>query len=551
MACKRAAMGAQGMEPLTGEDPTHIAGYQLRARLGAGGMGRVYLAYTRGGRPVALKIVRPDLGADADFRDRFRHEAEAARRVHGLFTAQVLDADPDATPPWLVTVYVAGPSLAAAVVRHGPLPPHSVLQLMAGVAEALEAIHAAGVVHRDLKPSNVILAADGPRVIDFGIAQAADASAITRQGVRVGTPQFMAPEQIQGRPPAPALDVFALGNLAAYAVLGRSPFGPADDALFARILHQPPDLGDCPAPLRELIERCLNKDPDARPSPTELVTACRAQQNPQTLPLTGPWLPAAMAADLAGYTAPPPPVPLPPPAAAQPATPTAPLTSTAYPTNAAPPAPSALVIPRTTLVRAATAVVAIGVLIGLGVAFLHGTGTNNSGLGAPPHSSSTVPAASGSQPPATGTGPASPSTASGPDACLIGTWTEVTRTATSTNTLGQQVVLTAHGPATYIFRSDGTGTATFNNDTLSGTVNGTAWTDVATGTATYDYQTSNGTLLLTNAQTSGTETLYANGLKYLTTPLASKPSYTYACSSSTLEATSTDGLWSFEATRSS
>jgi serine/threonine protein kinase len=529
------------MDPLTGEDPTHIASYQLRARIGAGGMGQVYLAYTRGGRPVALKVVRPQFGDDPDFRERFRHEADAARRVHGLYTAQVLDADPHATPPWLVTAYVAGPSLAQAVARHGPMPPHSVLQLMAGVAEALEAIHAAGVVHRDLKPSNVILAADGPRVIDFGIAQAADASALTRQGARVGTPQFMAPEQIQGRPPAPALDVFALGNLAAYALLGRSPFGAADDALFARILHQPPDLGDCPAPLRELIERCLNKDPHARPSPTELVTACRGQQNPQTLPLTGPWLPPTMAADLARYTAPPPPVPIPRPAPPQPATAAATLTSTAhYPTDAAPPTPPALVIPRVTLIRAGVAVVVIGALIGLGVTFLHETGTNNTGLGAPAHS-----------PSAAGAGPASPSTVSGPDSCLVGTWTEVTRSATNTNTLGQQVTLTAHGPATYTFKADGTGTEAFNNDDFTGTVDGTPWTDVVTGTATYDYHTSNGTLLLTNVQANGTGTLYANGLRYSTTPLSEKPAYTYTCSGNTLEATSTDGLYSYQATRSS
>jgi serine/threonine protein kinase len=152
-------------------------------------MGTVYLAFTPGGRPVALKAMRPELAANAAFRDRFRQEADAARRVHGLYTAQVLDADPDADPPWLVTTFVPGPSLQEAVGRYGSLPVDTVLVLMAGVAEALEVIHAAGVVHRDLKPSNVVLAPDGPRVIDFGIARAADVSPLTGGGFRIGSPR--------------------------------------------------------------------------------------------------------------------------------------------------------------------------------------------------------------------------------------------------------------------------------------------------------------------------------------------------------------------------
>ena len=252
------------VQPLTSEDPAEVAGYRLRARLGAGGMGRVYLAFTPGGRPVALKVVRPEFGDDADFRHRFRQEIAAARRVHGLYTAQVLDADPDATPPWLVTAYVPGPSLQETVTSHGPMPPGTVLLLIAGVAEALQAIHHAGVVHRDLKPSNVLLAPDGPRVIDFGIAWAAEATAVTRTGIRVGSPQFMAPEQISGLAVAPAIDVFALGSLAAFAATGRPPFGEGGmDAVLYRVLHEPPDLGGCPPPLRDLVERCLAKEPGA------------------------------------------------------------------------------------------------------------------------------------------------------------------------------------------------------------------------------------------------------------------------------------------------
>src|SRR5215469_1282951 len=197
-------------EPLQG-DPAELGGYRLSGRLSAGGMGHVYLAFTPGGRPVALKILRPELGDDPEFRARFRLEVAAARRVNGLFTAQVLDADPDGSPPWLVTAYVAGQSLAQAVAAHGPLPEHSVLLLAAGVAEALQGIHAAGLVHRDLKPSNVLLAADGPRVIDFGIALAAEGPALTRAGLRMGSPQFMAPEQVRGGSVTAAADMFALG----------------------------------------------------------------------------------------------------------------------------------------------------------------------------------------------------------------------------------------------------------------------------------------------------------------------------------------------------
>jgi serine/threonine protein kinase len=209
------------VEPLSPGDPGSVASYRLRGRLGAGGMGVVYLAFTPGGRPVALKVVRPELGDDPDFRARFRQEIEAARRVHGLYTAQLLDSDPDGSPPWLVTAYVAGPSLAQAVARHGPMPEQSLLLLMAGVAESLGAIHAAGLVHRDLKPSNVLLAADGPRVIDFGIARAAEATTMTRTGMRVGSPQYMAPEQVRGGAVGPEADVFALGALAGYAATAR------------------------------------------------------------------------------------------------------------------------------------------------------------------------------------------------------------------------------------------------------------------------------------------------------------------------------------------
>jgi predicted Ser/Thr protein kinase len=266
------------MQPLASDYPAESGGYRLRSRLGSGGMGRVYLAETAAGRPVAVKVVRPELSDDQEFRARFRHEIQAARSVHGRYTAQVLDADPAATPPWLVTAYVPGPSVQQAVTERGPMPEAATFRLVAGVAEALRAIHAAGVVHRDLKPSNVVLGPDGPRVIDFGIARALENTVLTRSGMMMGTPQFMAPEQILDRPVSPALDVFALGALAAYAASGRPPFGQNHPAAVSyRVLHEPPDLAGCPPPLQGLISWCLAKEPAARPSPSQVIEFCAAR----------------------------------------------------------------------------------------------------------------------------------------------------------------------------------------------------------------------------------------------------------------------------------
>jgi serine/threonine protein kinase len=278
-------------EPLTSDDPRQLGSYQVRARLGTGGMGQVYLAITPAGRRVALKMVRAEFGDDEQFRARFRQEVAAAQRVHGLFTAQVLDADPDAPQPWLATSYVPGLSLRQAVTEFGPLPEDTVVLLMAGIAEALQAIHAAGIVHRDLKPANVILAADGPRVIDFGIAQAAAAPALTGSGSRVGSPRFMAPEQARGQPATAAVDVFALGSLATYASTGHPPFGTDHPlAVLGRVLHDPPSLDGCPPDLRDLIERCLAKDPAQRPPPGDIIDTCRAMAG-GGLSFERPWLP--------------------------------------------------------------------------------------------------------------------------------------------------------------------------------------------------------------------------------------------------------------------
>jgi hypothetical protein len=266
------------MQPLTSDDPAAIGGYRLDARLGSGGMGRVYLAFTPAGRPVALKVVRSDLGDDQDFRIRFEQEIQAARRVRGLYTAELIDADPAATPPWLVTAYVPGPSVEEVVDRDGPMPEAMVFRLIAGVAEALQAIHAAGVIHRDLKPSNVLLAQDGPRVIDFGIARALAATPMTRTGATMGSPDYLSPEQILNRPVTSATDVFALGTLAAFAAVGRLPFGRGHITEVAhRVVQEPPDLAGCPAGLVPLIEACLHKEPHARPAPAQIIEFCVAR----------------------------------------------------------------------------------------------------------------------------------------------------------------------------------------------------------------------------------------------------------------------------------
>ncbi|MFI9603655.1 serine/threonine-protein kinase [Streptomyces sp. NPDC052043] len=270
------ARATEVFQPLLPDDPLVVAGYRLAARLGAGGMGRVYLSHTQGGRPVALKVIRPELADDPAFRRRFRREITAARRVRGAYTAELIDADADGVPPWLATLYVPGPSLTEAVARRGPLPVPAVLWLMAGVAEALQAIHDAGIVHRDLKPSNVLLAADGPRVIDFGIALASDATSHTTTGATVGTPSFMAPEQASAGEVTAATDVFALGQTAAFAALGEPLYGdgPAVSVLY-RIVNDEPDLSLLPEQLRPLIARCLAADPEDRPAPAEIVEWCR------------------------------------------------------------------------------------------------------------------------------------------------------------------------------------------------------------------------------------------------------------------------------------
>jgi serine/threonine protein kinase len=320
------------VKPLQSEDPRRVGRYQLLRRLGAGGMGQVFLGQSPGGRLVAVKLIRGELAADREFRVRFAREVAAARHVSGMFTAPVVDADVDAPRPWLVTGYVPGPSLAEAVDSQGPLPLSSVLTLAAGLAEGLGAIHAEGMVHRDLKPSNVLLASDGPRIIDFGISRAADATALTRANFFVGSPGYMSPEQALGDEVGPASDIFSLGAVLTFAAVGESPFGIGTvTALLYRVAHDRAATERLPGQLRPLVERCLAKDPRTRPTTDQLLTELGTVDSGTN------WLPRPVAETLVEYAAPAADVTIPP--AQAPPTPEPSAPERAAPS--APPEPSA------------------------------------------------------------------------------------------------------------------------------------------------------------------------------------------------------------------
>ncbi|MHA4816391.1 serine/threonine-protein kinase [Streptomyces aculeolatus] len=259
------------MMRLRREDPRVVGSFRIHRRLGAGGMGVVYLGSDRRGQRVALKVIRPDLAEDQEFRSRFAREVSAARRIRGGCTARLVAADLDADRPWFATQYVPGPSLHDKVGDEGPLMAARVAAIGAALSEGLVAVHEAGVVHRDLKPSNILLSPKGPRIIDFGIAWATGASTLTHVGTAVGSPGFLAPEQVRGQPVTPASDVFSLGATLAYATTGDSPFGQgSSEVMLYRVVHEEPLLDGVPDALAPLLRTCLAKTPDDRPSTLQL-----------------------------------------------------------------------------------------------------------------------------------------------------------------------------------------------------------------------------------------------------------------------------------------
>ncbi|MCY0943374.1 serine/threonine-protein kinase [Streptomyces sp. H34-S5] len=259
------------MMRLRREDPRVVGSFRLHRRLGAGGMGVVYLGSDRRGQRVALKVIRPDLAEDQEFRSRFAREVSAARRIRGGCTARLVAADLEAERPWFATQYVPGPSLHDKVAEEGPLTAVQIAAIGAALSEGLVAVHEAGVVHRDLKPSNILLSPKGPRIIDFGIAWATGASTLTHVGTAVGSPGFLAPEQVRGAAVTPATDVFALGATLAYAATADSPFGHgSSEVMLYRVVHEEPHLVGVPDALAPLVQACLAKDPEERPSTLQL-----------------------------------------------------------------------------------------------------------------------------------------------------------------------------------------------------------------------------------------------------------------------------------------
>ncbi|MGP3968062.1 serine/threonine-protein kinase [Streptomyces sp. 6N223] len=285
------------LEARRGNDPRQVGPFRIVARLGAGGMGMVYLGRaTPSGLVAAIKVIRPELGEEPVFRERFLREVAALTRVAAPFTAQVLDAGVEGETPWMATAYVPGPSLQWSVESFGPLPEQSLHALWLGLLRALEHIHGAGLVHRDLKPSNVLLTADGPRVIDFGISEHVEASTrLTATGALIGSPGYMSPEQARGQSLGPASDLFSLGSLMTYAATGRNPF-EADSvpATLFRVVGETPDLSGVPEALRAGVTLCLTKDPRDRPSATQLLVQAVHLDSLEAAGLleSGRWLPA-------------------------------------------------------------------------------------------------------------------------------------------------------------------------------------------------------------------------------------------------------------------
>ncbi|MFG3256965.1 serine/threonine-protein kinase [Streptomyces sp. NPDC048172] len=298
------------MRELEPGEPRIIGEYRLLGCLGEGGMGRVYLARSSRGRTVAVKVVQPELARVPEFRERFRREVGLAQRLTGQWAASVLDSDTESPAPWAATEYVPGPSLHSVVTSgFGTLPAESLRGLAHGLGLALHEVHGIGLVHRDVKPGNVLVTVDGPRLIDFGIARAVEATSggdLTRTGTVVGSPGFMSPEQVRAERVGPVSDIFSLGCVLAFAASGSSPFGSSDigqAGLLFRVVEHEPDLSAVPGEWRPLVAACLEKAPERRPTVAQIVEWTAPRQGPHGAPDAGPWLPAPVLADLGRHAA--------------------------------------------------------------------------------------------------------------------------------------------------------------------------------------------------------------------------------------------------------
>lgn len=512
---------APQIHPLESSDPPELGGYQLLGRIGAGGMGVVYLAETRTGRKLALKAILKEFVQDPDFRTRFRREAAAAMKVRGRFLATLIDADPDAEQPWLAIEYVEGPSLTAVVQAQGPLPEPDLRTMLAGVAEALRAVHAVGIVHRDLKPSNILLGQDGPFVIDFGIAQASDSTALTRTGLKVGTPSFMAPEQIRGNLATPAADIWALGAVAMYAATGQRAFGEGDTTVvYYRVVHEDPDLSACPAWLLPLVQACLSKDPSDRPDLQEVLDFLNGisadHRTATTKIVPGPAVPGTPLDDdvttLRDDDA----------------------TVVKAPAEQAPaePAPEPAAARRRLSRPVAWIAGAAGLLVVGGV-------TTAVVLGMPSGGPEADPTASGSASPSAATSPAAI------DECLVGRW-RLDELSQQTTLGGQSVEATGFEGRITEFRADGIQLVHYDDaaplraDTSAG-----EYTETWTGTATYPVRTSGSTLTTTGVDFSDVTVVKAlAGETADYQPSGGTPQLEYTCDDTTY----TEQANGFEAT---
>jgi hypothetical protein len=497
-------------EPPAAANPGAMAGYRVRSGLGLGDIGPVYLASAPDGRPAVLTVVRPELAADRAFRERLAEDLGSARTIRSEYVVPLLDADTAGPAPWLATAHVPGPSLRQAVAQYGPMPAATALSLAAGVAQGLADIHAAGLVHRALRASVVLLAPGGPQVTGHGLARALEAATLGGRAVPHGADaRYPAPEQITGGEVTAAADVFALGHLVAYAVLGRSPYGPGDQlAVSHRIMQQDPDLAGCPEVVGELIEHCLAKNAEARPAVADIIEYCQTRATPQRALWPAPIPAAALigkppgvyggrrqrrrisrsvaAAGLAG-----------------------------------------------TIVLAATAV-GITVLL-----------SKPAAIAAAPSPSAAVSAGPSGGPraakPVVPAAPRSPAPAIDP--CLVGTWKSASYDVGNITINTFAVIFTADSGPTEVFRADGTLTIDYGKGTTVSAVVGTDhWTETITGNATMHVETSDASMLFSDASGQGSETLSKNGSANNSGGLELETAPTpYSCTGNTLRQYYADG----------